>query len=144
MRPLSQEERDKINALIEVTLSKQESFFQQSLIVSSTLLGIVISLHSTSSQPLCIRPVFLLALVLLSSGVLANLIAVFDFLQIREQARKVYLDEVNNARQNHRPTGPVMVLQKKRMPLCRKVALVGFAGGVVLLTLYSILAYFMV
>jgi len=130
---------DVANNLIDVALSKRESFFQQLLIVSSTLLGIVISLHTTNSPHLCIRLVFVAALVLLALGVLATVFVVFDFLQIRHQSRQVYLTELNTASQNNRPVGYVQVEAKKRTAFLEKSSLLFFVSGLIVLTSYAVL-----
>ncbi len=130
------------NNIKEVTLSKQETFSQQFLLVSSTLLGIVVSLHSTNSQCLYIRLVFLLALVLLSLGVLANMIVVADFLQIRERAQKAFHDEWSSAVREDRQMGPLKVDWRKRTLFSRKAALICFVSGLIVLTSYSILIVF--
>jgi hypothetical protein len=142
MRDATTDKKKQYNGLSEASLSKQESFFQQLLLVASTLLGVIIALRSTNLQPLCIRLVFLLALVLLSLGILATLIVVFDLIRIREGAPKAYLGEWHSAVQEDRPMDPLRFDLRKRTRLCRKAALAGFVLGVLVLTSYSVLLLF--
>lgn len=130
---------DVLNSLSDRALSKRESFAQQFLFVSSTLLGIVVSLHSPNSPLLYIRLVYVTALVLLSLGVMATLIVVFDFLQIRLGLHQDYRNELSSAAQKDQSVQAVKKDFRKRTLICQKLSLIFFVFGVLVLTSYSIL-----
>lgn len=73
------------------------SFFRNILIVSSSVFGILISLHDTTAQSQCIRQVFLLGILLLSLGILSAAIVLYDLSTIDERLRiKLLKEEFDN------------------------------------------------
>lgn len=125
-------------ARMDATL-KQETFFQHILIVSSGILGIVISLHTNNSPYICIRLVFVLALILLALGCLTTAIALYDYSRLPDRASRDFQDELQIALREDRKANPVLVTFGKRTLFCQKACLILLPMGICVLTLYSIL-----
>jgi hypothetical protein len=126
----------------EILAEKRSTFFQSLLIGSSSLLGILVSLHSTQSACLCIRLVFALAVVLLSLGILATGISLHDIPMYVDIARKEFSREAINASNENRKARPVVPTPKKRTAFCEKSSLVLLIAGLFTLVIYSILSIF--
>jgi hypothetical protein len=126
----------------EILAEKRVSFFQSLLIGSSSILGILVSLHSTQSACLCIRLVFALAVVLLSLGILSTGIALHDVPMYVDIARKEFSREVANASREDRKVKPVVLTPKKRTAFFEKSSLVLLIAGLFTLVIYTILSIF--
>ncbi len=134
--------KDQIEALSEARMEgtrTQRTFFQQILIVSSSILGIVISLHSSTSPHLYIRLVYLGALSLLTIGCMVTGLVLYDLAQLPDRAAKDFVSEVRSAIQASREVRPVGVLLRKRTEICEKILLFLIPFAFFLLTLYAIL-----
>jgi hypothetical protein len=133
-------------ALIQEKLAEEEAqdkrlFFQHVLLVSSSIFGILISLHSNSSAPLRIRLVFLLAEVFLALGILTCAVVFHDASYIKGRLRREHYKSVGNAIKEGRcPNGEIIVVNyRKRTIVCEKISLVSFVLSIVLLCTYAIL-----
>ena len=132
----------KMEDLTNESAGKQESFFQQILIVSSGIPGILVSLHSSQSKDLCIRLVFAFAILLLALCVLTALIAVYDHSRFSERIRQAFRTEYQNAMIIHRRLNVVTVDKKRRTLLCEKTSLLSLISSLVLLSTYTIMTLF--
>jgi hypothetical protein len=123
----------------EASVQKRASFFQHVLLVSSSIFGILVSLHSSSSSVLYIRLVFLFSVVLLALGILLAGLVTYDHAMTRERMRQAHYNAVENALAEGREVPSIAVSEKKRTRICEKISLLSLSSGVVALTVYTIL-----
>lgn len=126
--------------LMNQSSEKQESFFQQILIVSAGILGILISLHTNNSTDQCIRLVFVLATVLLALGTLTVAIVVYDYSRLVERTRQAHISALAKALREKVEVGSIAVPLKKRTKFCIKVACSSLVLSLIVLTLYVVLS----
>ena len=115
------------------------SFWQHILLVSSSLDGILISLHVESSEHLYIRWAFLLSIGLLTLGVLTTSILLYDHSMLIERCRQQYVQEVHTAIQEDREIGAVLVQKKKSTTVCEWISTISLILAVLLMLSYAIL-----
>jgi hypothetical protein len=121
------------------SLRERTSFFRHVLLVSSSIFGILVSLHSSNSSILCIRLVFLFSMVLLALGILLAGLSLYDHAMIYERARRAHYAEVDSAIKEGRDVSGIRIPEKKRTRVCEKASLSLLVFGVVTLTAYTIL-----
>lgn len=132
----------KLAELAEKSADKRLSFFQSLLIVSVTLLGIVISLHDSTTDNLLPRFLFALAVVSLSLGILSCAITLYEWSMIEERARKVLSVEAQNALKEFRELNFVQVNRSKLSVFCEKSAYISLSLALLLLVVYSVMSIF--
>ncbi|MDR1198516.1 MAG: hypothetical protein LBK94_05830 [Prevotellaceae bacterium] len=120
-------------------IQKRDTFFRHVLLVSSSIFGILVSLHTSSSSCLHIRLVFLLSVVLLALGILLAGIVVYDHAMIFERARRDHYNAVEAAINGRGDTLDVFSPTKKRTLVCEKLSLSLLVLGIITLTVYTIL-----
>ena len=128
--------------LTEKSSDKQETFFQQILIANSGILGILVALHSIPSTSLCIRLVFVIAIVLFSLGILSTGITLYDHSMLVERVRQAFRHEAETALKNQRKLNVVSVEKKKRTLFFEKCSLFFPVFGLIALVIYTILITF--
>ncbi|MDR2816159.1 MAG: hypothetical protein LBB62_05600 [Proteiniphilum sp.] len=92
-------------------------FFQHILLVSSSVLGILISLHQNNSPCIYTRLVFLLSLLLFAAGILCIGIILHDHSLLPGKLQQKYSDEAVQAFQERREMPPVVLPEKKKRTL---------------------------
>ena len=103
----------QLTEVMEKSTEKKISFFQHLLLVSASIVGIVISLHTTNSECLYIRLVFLVSTGLLSLGALSLAVVLYDFSRIQETLCQVLRAEIQDAMKTDRECKIVSVDNKK-------------------------------
>ena len=121
---------------------KRASWSQHILLLSSTLFGILISLHDTHSDKLYIRLVFALAVAFLGIGILLTALAVYSHIDAVKRARKVAVEESQDALRKHRAMNTVTVPERKIFLFCESAGYVCLVLSVLLLSLYAVLPVF--
>ena len=134
-----EEQKPIMKELSEKANEKTLSLWQHILLVSSSIDGVLISLHIESPSCLYIRLVFLLSVFLLSVGVSCSAIVLFDLTALHERARQEFLHEYEKAIQDDRKLNPVYVGYKKRTLICQKTSYWCFALSMLLLLTYTIM-----
>lgn len=137
--------KDQLKLLVEMTNEASEkriSFFQHVLLVSASILGVIISLHTTNSQCLYIRLVFLASTVFLLLGTLSLAVVLYDFSILAERARQSFRKEVQDALQKDRKCEMVFVGNPKRTLFLEKIAYIFLILGFILLVAYNGLIVF--
>ena len=134
-----EEQKPIMKELSEKANEKTLSLWQHILLVSSSIDGVLISLHTESPSYLYIRLVFLLSVFLLSVGVSCSAIVLFDLTALHERARQEFLHEYEKAIQDDRKLKPVYVGYKKRTLICQKTSYWCFALSMLLLLTYTIM-----
>jgi len=119
------------------SLEKQESFFQQILIVSSGILGIIVALHGAPQASLYIRLVFVSATVLLSLCILTTSMVLYDLSKAAELVCEAFRIELKESLQRERKMDPVFVPKKKRTVFCEKCSLISLPVSLILLVVYT-------
>ena len=119
-------------------LNKQ-SFLQSLLLLASSILGILMSLHSTHSECLYIRLVFVLSTILLLVGNICLSVVLYDFSNLPKRMAVLLEKEVRNAKSKAVEVPPLLVNHKKRTSILEKIAYVLLITGLVLQVVYSAL-----
>ena len=136
---------EQVKLLAKVTNEASEkkiSFYQHLLLVSASIVGIVISLHTTNSQFQYIRLVFLLSTVTLSLGTLCLVLVLYDFSNLQDRIRESFHKEIQNAMKNDVKCNMVSVPHKKRTLLLEKASYIFLTLGFILLVTYNGLSTF--
>ncbi|HHU96859.1 MAG: hypothetical protein QM237_10775 [Bacteroidota bacterium] len=128
--------------MTEKSAEKQRSFFQSILIVSVTLLGILVSLHDSTTESRPLRYLYALSVALLALGILSSAIVLHDWSKILERARKKLSDEAISALRENRELKPIPVERKKISLICEKTVYISLVTSLLLLTAYAILSLF--
>jgi hypothetical protein len=117
-------------------------WFRHVILVTSTLFGILISLHSNTPDSLYARLCFSLANILLALAI-AGLLSVLYNLSAgtARNLRAAYQREVENARRECRETRPVGVHISKGVFFVEKASYICIAAALLLLAFYSLLTY---
>ena len=126
-----------LTELIKDSLEKKISFFQHLLLVSASIVGIIISLHTTNSQHLYIRLVFLVSTTFLSLGTLCMAVVLYDFSNSRELLRQAFHNEIQDAMKMDRQCNIVSVDHKKRTLFLEKTSYILLTLGFVLQITYT-------
>lgn len=131
--------KDQLKLGEELTTKAAEkilSFWQHLLLVSSSIDGILISLHAGSSESLYIRLAFFLSTILLTIGVLSTCIVVFDHSMLPERGRQAFVQEAQAACREDRKLNPIFVNKKRRTVFCEWLSSISL-----ILALFLMLAY---
>lgn len=139
-RPGFNEWEDDYRSLEKESVSDQQKFFQHALIVASSTFGILISFHDTAFQCRYTRRVYLLAIVLLSTGILASSIALYAVSTLNVRLMKSSLKELGHVSDGKGYTpGTVRAGSKKLIRAFRICSICSYLLSIVLLTVYAIL-----
>lgn len=126
----------------ELTIKSSEkilSFWQHILLVSSSIDGILISLHTGDSESLYIHLAFLLATALLTLGVLSTSIIVYDHSMLPERVRQKFVKEGCTAIREDRKLNPVFVNKRKRTVFCEWFSSISLILALILMLAYAVL-----
>jgi hypothetical protein len=129
--------------LTNLLAEKRASWSQQLLLISSSLLGILVSLHAKSSDSLYVRLCFALAIVLLAIGILLTAVSLYSYVEAISRTRQAYKLEAIDALHHNRETKPVSAPVKKIFVFCEKTGYICFASCVFFLSLYVVLNSFL-
>jgi uncharacterized membrane protein YcjF (UPF0283 family) len=128
-----------IKYLMDQHNKTQVSWSQHILLMSSSLFGIIIALHSNSPDMLCIRWVFALAVALLALGILTTATSLYRHSSNLKRLRKDYSLEASAALREHRGERPVFVATRKIFVVCEWLGYICLVLSVLLLALYAVL-----
>lgn len=125
--------------LAEEASNKKSSLFSNLLIASTSMLGIVVSLHTPTEIQLYIRLVFVVALLLFVFGILAVAIVLHSHIMAVKQLRALYAEECIRALREDRSPDMVQVNPSRLYRFCEKAGYICLAAGLLTLTTYAIL-----
>ena len=128
--------------LTNLSVENRAGFHRSILVAGASILGILLSLHSTQTSCLYIRLVFLLSILLLLSGVLLSAAVLRDLSLLPEQTRKAFAEELQEALLEERDPQWIGVSVRKRTVLCEKWCLISFLSSLLLLVVYTALSLF--
>ncbi len=127
-----------LNDIMKESVDKKIAWLQHILLVSSSILGIILSLHSATQQCLHIRLVFAVAVVLLLCGVLLTGYVLYIFSNLAEKTRESFHKAIDTALKNDKEVEAVFVPKKKSTPIFEKISYVCLISSLFLFVLYSI------
>jgi hypothetical protein len=132
--------RDDYIKLGDRTIQKRENFLHTLLICSCSILGILVSLHSSTAECFRVRLIFVLSIVFLALGILLLGIALFDLADISSRLRQSCYNELSNVMEmeGYRREN-VSAKDKKRTKIFEKSSYVSLLVSIMLLTVYTIL-----
>lgn len=134
---------DELSKLYNRSIEKQSQFYQHVLLVSASILGITITLHSFNSLCPAIRLVLVAAVIFLSLGTLLTGIVGFSYKEIYERTRINCVKELLEAKKEHRIMNQkVFTKVKKSTLILGKLSLIFLGFSILLLTLYFVLALY--
>ncbi len=115
-------------------------FLQHILIVASSILAIILSLHTNNSQVAYLRWVFVVSVVFLLIGTLSMVVALFDYSNLPERARQTYFDEIMDAIKNNTELKEVIsIFDRKRTKFFEKSSYSFLVLGLILFVTYNVL-----
>jgi len=88
------QEVDKYNSYGESFRSSRESFIKQVLILASSLLGILVSLHKTQSHSDNVRIAFSVVVVSLSIGILGLAVGLYSSVALHKKVQDYHRDNI--------------------------------------------------
>ena len=124
-------------AYMKKSQDSQEQFFRQMLLVCSTILGILVSLHQIPSEVRYSRVVFLAAVALLAASILAVSIVLYDYSKMPIRIWKAYQDKIEEARTENRTVRPFLVKHLRRTLFFQRTACLLMALSLVSLVVYA-------
>jgi hypothetical protein len=128
-----------VPAMAEKALEKKISFFQYVLLVSSSILGIVVSLHQSNSPNQNIRLVFVFAVASLALGILTAGITLYNLSMTPERGRQKYISEVLSAVKEKRKLRNVVAGKTVFYKFFGTISLCSLSLGLILLTIYAVI-----
>ena len=131
----------KLSELSDITQESadiQRSFLQHALLVSSSMLGIPVSLHTTTPQCRWLRWVFALAVGILVLGVLANATALYAQTRLADRVVRKYAAEYKAALSEHRQLRPVVVNKTMLHTACERATCILLLSALLLLGFYAV------
>lgn len=132
----------KATDLTNQSTEKQIEFYRSILVVGVSILGILISLHTTQSSGLCSRLVFALSILLLLLGILLASVVLYDLSLLPEQVKKKFLEELHKVLSENRAPNLVTVGKRDRTLFCEKWSVILLLSALTSLVVYTLLSLF--
>lgn len=132
----------KLTELTNLSTEKQADFYRSILVAGASILGILISLHSTQTSCLYIRLVFVLSVCLLLLGVLLSAAVLRDLSLLPERTKTAFVEELHKVLSENRSPEPISTPKKKRTECCERWCLISLLSSLFLLVIYTILSLF--
>lgn len=147
LTPSQAEEHAKQNLKIlkdlgDQFVEKKVQWLRHVLLLASTLFGVLISLHTATTDTLCTRWAFLVALASIALGILCTASTLYGFLDAAARLRKDFSEEAIAALNEYRFANAVTVSERKIFVLCEKLAYIFFLIGIFALVVYVALPVF--
>ena len=109
---------EKLEQLARESTEKQCTFLQHILLVASSSLGILISLHPTTPEHLYSRWGFLLSVILLGLSVASGTGTLYSQTKLVDRARKAFADECVKSLEEKRSPRMVYIAKTKIHVFC--------------------------
>lgn len=132
----------KLTDLTNEATEKQTEFYRSILVAGASILGILISLHTTQSSCLCSRLVFALSIFLLLLGILLASVVLYDLSLLPEQTKKKFLEELHKVLAEDKSPNLVTAGKRKRTLFCEKWSLKILLSSFLSLFIYAMLSLF--
>lgn len=134
---------DKLEQYTNLSAEKQDAFSHNVLLVSSSILGILISLHDNKTECLYTRVAFLIAILFLVVGILSLAVMLYDRSMLVEHARQKFAEEARIALQEDRKLRSICVPDGKRLKVCKIISYTTLPLALLMLVVYTILSTFL-
>lgn len=131
------EQFSKIEDYTNLSAEKQDAFSQNILLVSSSILGILISLHDNKTECLYTRVAFLISILFLVFGILTLAIMLYDRSKLVEHLRQRFVKEAQNALKEDRKLQMVSIQEGKRIRICKKISYSCLILALLMLIVYT-------
>jgi hypothetical protein len=135
-----EEEMKELRGVMDRRFEKQVAFAQHVLLLSSSLFGILIALHSSGIQSPPHHWVFALANSLLAAGILGTAIGLYGHVDTLRRAQEAFARELQAARSEHRDARTVAISARNIFLACEKSGYIFLLLSVLMLALYSVLS----
>ena len=129
---------EKLEDLAREFAEKQCTFFQHILLVASSSLGILISLHPTTPVLRYSRWGFLLSVILLGLAVASGTITLYSQTKLVDRARQAFADECVKSLEEKRPPKMVTVAKTRIHVFCEKATYILLSLGWLCLCAYAV------
>ena len=133
------EEHQKLN---EAIAQKQSAFLQHILLLSSTLLGILVSLGLGKSIDLLARYFLVAAMSLLSLGILTGGCSLYTHIHILRRLCQAHHSECQRAAREHETPKSVYVEPCKIFAICEILCYISLGLSILALASYGVFATF--
>ncbi|WP_423128481.1 hypothetical protein [Gaoshiqia sp. Z1-71] len=130
---------EQLNEVVKESADKKISFYQHVILVSSSILGIIISLHTITSPCIYVRLTFVLSVISLLIGILSMVVVLYDFSHLPERIRPVFQNEIEKSLKKDEKVNPVFVKHKRRTLILEKISYLFLLLGMALLVTYNVL-----
>lgn len=128
----------KVQEITDKSFQLRLSFWQHILLVSSSIDGILISLHVGNSGCIYTQVAFVLSIFLLTLGVLSTTIVVYDHPMLVERTRQEFLQRLQIGFRNNQKIGAVVPKKKKRTVFCERFSCVSFVLALFFMLVYTL------
>lgn len=129
---------EQIERLSREAEAKESSFLQHILLVTSSTLGILVSLHPSAPEHRYSRWVFVLSVVALGMAVLCNTFSLYARTRLVRRAQKELSDECSKAIRENRPMNPVCVGWEKYHVFCERATYILLVVALISLCSYAV------
>lgn len=136
------QEEIKQEELMFRSFQTEYSFYKHLLLVASSILGILISLHQTGSSPLYARVTFFLAVVLLTLGILALSVVVYDYTKTLKDFYRTYRTGLRIAKSLGNTIPPFAYYTSRKTKFFVRFSYGSLLIALVLLIIYTFLCTF--
>lgn len=129
---------EQIEQIAREATDKEIAFLQHILLVSSSTLGILVSLHPQTLGSQSIRFLFVAVVVIIGLAILSNTIALYSQIKLVRRAQSAIANEYAAAFQENRKAKPVCVYRTKWHKYSEPATYVLLLVALVLLCAYAI------
>lgn len=133
----------KLTDITNQATEKRAEFYRSILVVGASILGILVSLHTTQTSCLYTRLVFALSIGLMLLGTLLSAIVLHDLSLLPEQTKKAFVEELHKVLSEDRNPRPITVPERKRTKHCERWCLISLLASLLLLVVYTVLSLFL-
>jgi len=132
---------EQLTELTEKIGERQSEWFRHLLLIASSLLGILVSLHSKTDNGYSARLIFLLVVFFLMFGILTGSLCLYAEIHAMKKAKRLYIEEAKNSLAENRDIQAVFSKKPLWFSVCQVSTYIIFSGSVMLLAVYELLIY---
>ena len=129
---------EQVALLSRQATDNESSFLRHILLAASSMLGILISLHSEPPKYLYSRWVFVLSVLTLALAILLGTLALYDLSKLARRAQKALSEEGVAAIRECRSKRPIYVAHSGYYAFCEKSTYVLLLTSLALLCSYAV------
>lgn len=129
---------EQIEGLSREAEAKESSFLQHILLVTSSTLGILVSLHPSAPEHRYSRWVFVLSVVALGMALLCDTLSLYAQTRLVRRAQKKLSEECSSAIRENRSMNPVCVGREKYHVFCERATYILLVIALICLCSYAV------